>query len=271
MSTRLPYSTKAEDFLRGFAVQSTVIGALLMREIHTRYGRDNVGYLWLIGEPMILASVIGLMHSTGRSPFGSDLAPLPVAVVGYTIFIMFRGIVTRSEGALEANTPLLFHRMVTVFDIITARALLEAAGTVATLAILLFVLNILGLAGPPARPLYLAAAIGLVFWISLAHSLIISAISHENRTVARLVHPYSYFMIPLSGAFFEVAWLPHPYREYILWLPLPHMFEIARYGQFRSASPDYYSFEYAVGWCLILSFIGLILSRGVRANVHVHN
>ena len=45
-------------YARGFSNQRKVIGALLMRELHTRYGRENVGYLWLILEPMMLAGAV---------------------------------------------------------------------------------------------------------------------------------------------------------------------------------------------------------------------
>jgi ABC-type polysaccharide/polyol phosphate export permease len=30
-----------------------VLGALLIRELLTRYGRHNIGFLWLFVEPMI--------------------------------------------------------------------------------------------------------------------------------------------------------------------------------------------------------------------------
>ena len=39
------------SFLKGLSIQRRVLGALLLRELHSRYGRENVGYLWLIGEP----------------------------------------------------------------------------------------------------------------------------------------------------------------------------------------------------------------------------
>jgi ABC-2 type transport system permease protein/capsular polysaccharide transport system permease protein len=36
-----------------FEIQRRVIGALLMREVITRFGRHNIGFLWLFVEPMI--------------------------------------------------------------------------------------------------------------------------------------------------------------------------------------------------------------------------
>ncbi|MDB5662282.1 MAG: Capsular polysaccharide transport system permease protein [Sphingomonas bacterium] len=257
------------SFFKALAIQNRVIGALMMRELHTRYGRENIGYLWLIGEPLMLASVIGMLHMNGHTEYGSDIRPLPFTVVGYTLFIMFRGIVNRSEGAIEANAPLLYHRMVTVSDIVFSRALLEAAGTFMAYAVMMVLLSGIGWASLPVRPLYVVAAVGLMFWISLAQSLIITGISHENRTVGRLVHPYSYFMIPLSGAFFQVEWIPQPYREWLLWIPLPHIFELMRYGQFRSADLRYFDGGYVVAFCLVLTWVGLISVKLLRKRIHL--
>ena len=270
MSTRpFPAPPPRSMFLRGLTTQLRVIGALLMRELHTRYGRENIGYMWLIGEPLMLASVIAALHSSGHTEYGTDMKPVPFAVLGYTIYIMFRGIVNRSEGGLEANAPLLYHRMVTIFDIVTARAVLEAAGTFLALAVLMIILNGFGAASPPARPLYLFAAIGLMFWYSFAHSLIITAITHDNRLVGRLVHPYSYFMIPLSAAFYQVQWVPNPFRAYLLLLPLPHIFELARYGEFRTADLRFCDPQYIVAACMVLTAVGLVQIRIARARIHL--
>ena len=129
-----------------------------MRELHTRYGRENIGYLWLIGEPLIFGSVIALLH-TGQTSHEGDINPVAFTVTGYAVFIIFRTIVNRSDGALAANRPLLYHRMVTILDITVARALLELAGTVTAFLILLLTVTGVGYADMPPRPLYLALGV----------------------------------------------------------------------------------------------------------------
>lgn len=260
----------ASSFATGLATQMRVIGALLLRELHTRYGRENIGYLWLIGEPLMLASVMALLHTSGHTVYGSDIKPLPFIVIGYTTYIMFRGIVNRSDSALTANAPLLYHRMVTIFDIVMARALLEAAGTFLAYAVLMTLLWSLGLVMPPAHPLYLYAAEGLMFWYALGNSMIIASITFHNRTVERLVHPYSYFMIPLSASFYQVEMVPEPYRSWLMWVPLPHIMEMARYGQFRTATLKYCDPWYVVAACVILTWVGLVTMRIYRNKVHLN-
>lgn len=255
-------------FFAALAVQARVIAALMMRELHTRYGRENIGYLWLIGEPLMLGTIIAILHS-GQASHG-DIHPVALSITGYTIFIMFRGIVNRSEGAIEGNAPLLYHKMVTVLDITVARALLEAAGTFLSFSVLFGLCLVLGYAEWPPRPLVMLGGIALVFWISLAASMLITGGTHDNRLLGRLVHPFTYFMIPMSGAFYRVQWIPAPYRDYLLWIPLPHMFELIRYGAFEGATLEYVDLGYVVAFCTVLTLFGLLAVRAVRRRIHLH-
>ena len=52
----------------GWAVQRRVIFALLMREVLTRFGRHNIGFLWMFVEPMVFTLfVAGLWTVSGGS------------------------------------------------------------------------------------------------------------------------------------------------------------------------------------------------------------
>lgn len=265
--TQAPPFSELARFFAALSVQARVIGALLMRELHTRYGRENIGYLWLIGEPLMLGSVIAILHSGNQAH--DDLDPVGLSVVGYSIFITFRGIVNRSEGSMPANVPLLYHRMVTVFDVTIARGLLELAGTLSAFFVLMFLAIALGYMSLPARPLYLALGILYVFWISMALGWLITGGTYERPLFERLVHPFTYFMMPLSGAFFRVEWLPPSFRKAILWVPLSHIFETIRYGQFTSATLEYVDFDYVNKWCLILTFFGLLSMRTLPNRVQL--
>jgi capsular polysaccharide transport system permease protein len=270
MSTAPLVAPPARSFAAALKIQIRVIGALIMRELHTRYGRENVGYLWMFLEPMLLASVIGLMHyETGHTAYGVDLKPLPFGVLGYTVFILFRGLVNRAEGMIEANAPLLYHRSVTVLDLVIARALLEFASVFATFVIIMTLIICIGMAEPPARPLYLMLGWVLMWWYCLGHSLLITAITYENRTIGRLVHPYSYFMTGLSGAFYQMKWLPEGVRQWAEWLPTTSIFETARYGYFESASDEYAYYGYVCAACLISTWVGLVLVRRLRDKIHL--
>lgn len=254
---------------RGLAIQGNVIGALIMRELHTRYGRENVGYLWIILEPLTLAGMVAILHSGERTHFGSDFRGVPFAILGYCVFIMFRGIVLRSEGALEANLPLLYHKSVTIFDILFSRAVLEAAGTFVTFLILISLAWVMGLGDLPARPLELMFAIFYMLWFSFGISMIITAGTYENTLASRFVHPITYIMMPISGAFYQLKWLPEPFRSIMTWFPLTQVFEFARYGQFESADMSYVKIPYLTGCCMVGTLVGLLAIKIIRPHIRM--
>jgi len=256
-------------FQQSLDTQKRVVGALIMRELHTRYGRENVGYLWMFLEPAMLAGAVSFLHAATPGHYGTDILPVPFSLVGYGIFIIFRGIFGRAEGMLEANRPLLYHRMVTIFDMLTARALLDGAAFGGTVAVLMFLACLMNFASPPARPLWLIAGFLYMVWFSWACSMICCAGTHENRLAGRLVHPMTYLFMPIAGGFYMMKWIPEPYRGWLGYLPTTHIFEMCRYGQFASLNNRYVDVLYLTEVCMVLSLIGLLSIKLVRKHIHL--
>ena len=118
-------------------IQVRVVGALLMREIITRYGRNNIGFLWLFVEPLLLTLVIVLLWKFLRADRVSSLNIIAFVITGYPMAMMWRNVSNRAIGAIAANASLLYHRNVRVLDTIFARMLLEIAGaTIAQIVIM---------------------------------------------------------------------------------------------------------------------------------------
>lgn len=257
-------------FRRGFQTQVNVLGALIMRELQSRYGRHNIGYLWVVGEPMMLATVISVLHALGG--VGLHIRGVQVfafTLLGYNIFIIFRNVFNRAEHMLDNYSFLLYHSMIRPFDIVVGNSIAEMLGAIASFFFLLGVGIIFGAADFPARPLYLFLAIFLMCWMTLGLSMIIAAYTHQSHFLSRLVHPFSYFMIPLSGAFFTMSILPHWAQQYMAWNPLMTIFEIARYGQFEVMSDKYLYIGYVLAFSAVVNYWGLIALRRVRKHLYV--
>jgi capsular polysaccharide transport system permease protein len=84
-----------------------------------------------------------------------------------------------------------------------------------------------------------------------------------------MIAPFTYFMIPLSGAFYMVGWISEQYRYYLMFNPLPHVFEIIRYGVFPSATLEYVDFGYLNASTAILTLFGLLMQRSVKSRIHL--
>ena len=115
------------SFIASLKIQIRVIGALLMREVLTRYGRHNLGFLWLFLEPVLFTLGIVVLWSFTKLHAGS-ISIVAFAVTGYSYVLMWRNVAGRAAKAIEPNLSLLYHRNVKIMDLFLARIILEISG-----------------------------------------------------------------------------------------------------------------------------------------------
>jgi capsular polysaccharide transport system permease protein len=248
-------------------LQLIVIWALMMRELHTRYGRDNLGFLWLVVEPMLLcAGVIVIWYAShGRTTHGG-INVLGFVMTGYLPLTLWRHITNRAVHCFRANATLLYHRQVRMLDLLAARIILEAYGTAITFLLMSFVFWAAGLYDWPVDwgLYYLGWAYFLVFSASMG--LIIGALTEMYEWTEKLVGPFMYFMLPACGCFFMVDWLPGKVQQIALYVPPVNAYELIRGGQFGPGVRVHYWLAYETFVCAALFGLGLLLCR----NVHKH-
>jgi len=253
--------------LRGLQVQVRVIGAVLMWEMITRYGRDNLGFIWLFLEPMIFTlAVTALWSATGLS-HSANLPIVAFILTGYSTVLLWRNCSSRCCLAINASTALLFHRPVRALDILMGRILLEISGASMSFVGLGLLWISIGWADPPADLLKIVAGWVMLAWFTAALSLILGALTSFNEIVERLWHPIAYILFPLSGAVFMVDWIAPQFREVVLWLPMVHCVELVREGYFGPSVPTYHDMAYVFEVCLGMTAIGLALVRAASRKV----
>ncbi|MEG2974628.1 MAG: capsule polysaccharide export ABC transporter permease, partial [Comamonas sp.] len=99
-----------------------------MREVLTRFGRHNIGFLWLFVEPMLFTLGVTTLWTLADMAHGSSLPIVAFALTGYSSVLLWRNMPSRCIGAVGPNLALMYHRHVKVVDIFAARLLLEVAG-----------------------------------------------------------------------------------------------------------------------------------------------
>ncbi|BAV65861.1 ABC transporter permease [Sphingobium cloacae] len=250
------------NFREQWAVQRRVIGALLMREMLTRYGRQNIGFLWLFIEPTIVTLLVaGIWTARGLNQF-SGIPIVAFAITGYSAIQLWRNMSRRCINAIEPNQALLQHRPVKMLDIYLARMFLEIAGTTTSFVVLSVVFSLFSeQISPPEDILKVAFAWFLLAWFSMGLSITLGALSELSSLVEKFWPPAIYILYPLSGAMFLVSGLPHGMHEIVLYIPLVHANEMLRDGFFGSHFVAQYDLSYLIAWCMGLSIIGLGISR----------
>src|ERR1700682_1655300 len=99
-----------------------------MREIITRFGRENLGVLWLIAEPMLFTVGVTTLWTAAGLHHGSPIPSVAFAVTAYSSVLMWRNSASRAGAAVLQNKPLLYHRNVQVIDVMLTRIVLEIGG-----------------------------------------------------------------------------------------------------------------------------------------------
>jgi capsular polysaccharide transport system permease protein len=249
---------------RALRVQLRVIGALLMREVITRYGRHNIGFLWLLMEPVVFSVGVVVLWNLLRGMHGFRVEVTPFIVTGYASLLLWRTCSFRGLKAIEPNRSLLHHRFVKIQDIFFARMLLELAGVTAAFIVLVTAMVTLELMKFPKDVFLLTAGWLLMAWFSACLGTILGCLSEYTDLVERLWHPVSYFLLAVSGAFFMVDWLPAGAQEAVLWVPMVHPIEMMRAGYWGDSPQFHFSVPYIGLVCLAMSLLALVLMADRR-------
>ncbi len=248
-------------------VQMRVLGALLLRETLTRYGRHNIGFLWLFAEPMIFTLGVTALWTATKSVHGSDLPIVAFALTGYSSVLLWRNMPGRCIGALWGNLALLYHRNIRVLDIYIARVLLEFGGATMSFATLGLLFVTFGILDPPQDVLQVICAWLLIAGFGSSLAILMGALSHESELVDKLWHPASYLMFPLSGAAFMVAALPPAAQDIVYYIPTVHGTEMLREGWFGERARAVYDLSYMIPVIAVLAFLAMVKVRQVASRV----
>lgn len=258
---------RTRSLVRAWRVQRRVISALFVREILTRFGRHNIGFLWLFVEPMLFTVGVTLLWTAFQSTHGSDLPITAFAVSGYSSVLLWRNMPSRCILAIEPNLSLLYHRQVKVIDIFSARLLVEAGGATLSFVILTLFFSFMGWMSLPVDVLKVIWGWIMLAWFGASLAILLGALAEETELVEKLWHPISYFLLPVSGAAYVVDALPPDFQRIVLILPLVHGVELVRDGFFGSQIRAHYDMGYLTAINLSLSLMALALTRRVSRKV----
>jgi ABC-2 type transport system permease protein/capsular polysaccharide transport system permease protein len=260
-------SSDLSRLARSFAIELRVIHALLLREILTRFGRHNIGFLWLFAEPMMFTIGVTALWTVSKSFHGSSLPIAAFALTGYSAVLLWRNMPTRCIGAIEPNLSLMYHRNVKIIDIFAARLILEGGGAVISFVVLSVVFIAVGAIDPPENVLQVAAGWLMLCWFGVSLAIFLGSLAEEYELVDKLWHPAAYLLFPLSGAGFLVDALPPIAQHYLLYLPMVHGTEYIREGYFGSRIRAHYDLGYMATVNAVLLLLALAEMRKVSRKV----
>jgi len=144
----------------GWNSQIRVVKALMVRELTTRFGRENIGFLWVMAEPLLFAVLVGVMWTYLRGPEENGIGMIAFVASGYVPLTYLRSSFNRSVSIFLVNGSLLYHRQVKVTDFILVRVFIEFMGATMAWVFISLALGILGYIPAPAYPGMMVAGCG---------------------------------------------------------------------------------------------------------------
>lgn len=249
-------------------IQKSVVFALFIRELRTRFGSYKGGYLWLVIEPMAHIIALSFIFSFIRQrEMGAIDFPV-FLVTGVVPFLLFKNITLRVMEGVNANKALFVYRQVLPMDTFLARTLLDGFLSILVFALLLAGMAWLGMNVPFRDPLTVIIVYAMLIAMGLGLGMVLCVATHylpEARTFIRIL------MMPLyltSGIIFPISILPEQFHPYLLWNPILHAIELMRDAFFVNfpmvpgVSPLFFLMS-----TLALLFIGLSWYRVKRYDI----
>jgi capsular polysaccharide transport system permease protein len=255
----------ARDLVEPLKIQWRVLFALILRESRTRYGRQKLGYLWALIEPVLHIAVFYALftYSMRIVPLGHSL-PMFLAT-GLATYLGFANVLKRTHGGLGSNEALLAYPIVGVMDVFLGRALLDLATWVTVTFIIIGGLVLSGLDPLPHSVLKMGAAIFLLFGLGFGVGVLIGIAAQFVPEIERLLTVPMRLLYFLSGCFFLPDAMPPAMREVLQWNPVLHGVTLFRTGYYGSNYTSHMlDVKYLVLWsagAVLAAFLVERLSR----------
>jgi capsular polysaccharide transport system permease protein len=249
---------------QGWNIQVRVIGALMLRELTTRFGRENIGFLWIMAEPLLFAVLVGILWRFIKGPieFGVDIVAF--VITGYLPLVLFRTTVNRGVKSFTANGGLMYHRQIKILDLLLVRFLIEFIGHSMAYVFIATVLWVFGFFPTPHDLGFLMLGFFYYALFTLSVMLVVAPLSEISETVEKVIPVTTYLMIPFSGAFSLVSALTPDVAKILLYSPPVHGMEMMRFGVFGPSIDPQFEYLYPLAFCLPCMALGLLLCRIVR-------
>ncbi|MEA3314290.1 MAG: ABC transporter permease [Campylobacterota bacterium] len=247
----------------------SVIKAIFLREIKTRFGSKNLGYFWAIAEPMafIIVFVMAKVMLFGRGG-DSEYDFVVFIASGFLVFNLFKNIVTQNMNAFTANKALFSYKQVHPLDPMFARVLLEILIFFIITSIFVFIGWYFGYDLDVQSFNHIALAVIWIVILSFSWGLLFGVLGYYFSTLEKIIKLAMMPLMFLSALFYSLKDMPIELREILLYNPIIHFMEMIHGFYFEVLDDRFVDYTYMTYWTIIPLFIGLVLyiklEKGIR-------
>lgn len=245
--------------MQHFSVFRSVVLALFIRELKTRFGESRLGYAWVILEPMMHIVMLLVIFSVFQDRMMPQVPFSLFLVTGLIPYFLFQHIANALMGSVPANLALFSYKPVRPIAVYATRTMLEVLIYGTIFGIILIGFWWFDLA--PIQigfPLELFGVTALIILFSVVIGIVLSIVIHKFPSLKMAVKIMFTLLYFLSGIMYPLWIIPSQYLVYLQYNPLLHLIELFR-ESFFSYYPHIEGISYFLPlWTiLVVGYIGM--------------
>lgn len=251
----------------GLKVETRVIPALMLREIHTIHGGSSLGYLWVIIHGLFGIGVFwGVREIFGFRPLHGISVPV-FLIAGFAVWNIFQGAMRKLSEAANGNRALLTFPQVTHLDLLLSRSIVVSATEITLAALMLTAAFIWGHQIGPID--WARLLIGLLFVVATAFGLgaVLTFFCLAFPALRKIMPMFCRAFFFCSGIFFSIDSLPEKLAAVLKWNPILQLVEFCRSALAGEYATTVVDFGYLGVFGLLSIFFGLLLERHGRRHL----
>src|SRR6202023_3580376 len=210
-------------FYERLRTQGRGVHALVIRETPTRVGDSKLGYGWALLEPIahiLMLSLVFAVLMRGRPPIGEEFFIFYyTGIIPYHLFVHTS---TSMTYAITSNLSLLQLPLVSPFDVLIARGLLELMTDTLVAVILLAGFGAVGLGVLPRDLPALSASIIAVWLFGCGLGFVNAVLNAFFKSWDKIWAQLTRILYFCSGIFYVPGMMPDWVRDILVWNPILH-------------------------------------------------
>jgi capsular polysaccharide transport system permease protein len=242
---------------------SGLIGALVLREMATRFGRRQLGYLWGLLEPAAFASVIFAIFIVMQRRIETTMPLGLFLLTGLCPWLLFYRTDNFVRACVHANITVLYHPVIVPLHLYISRFILEGATTITFAAFALIGYWIIWNQPQaiPQRPELVVEGACLSLAMGLGVGSCLAPLMIRFPGVAYMLGLGIRGLFLTSAIYYIPDYAPTMLRPVIAWNPLTHAIALFRSGFVGFYPAHMLTPSYTLMVAMTLIFIGLVMER----------
>ncbi|MET7247937.1 ABC transporter permease [Methylobacterium sp. EM32] len=228
----------AQHMKSALEVQLDVLGALMLRDMRTRFGGTMWGYGIAVGWPCAHILVITAAYVLMKRPTPIGDSIVLFAVSGLSPYIIMNYMSRKMmEGPMQ-NKQLIYFPQVKFFDVVISRALVEICTSSLSIIMVFFLATCFGANVIPRDTFTFCQSmiLSILFAMSLGFmNVFISQMLPQWQIGVIVPTIIMYFT---SGTIIVTEAMPQIIYEYVQWNPLMHIVKVCRSGFYPGYGQD---------------------------------